>query len=214
MYYYVRFVSTCLSAFLLFGSWAQAHPVAYQGSTGIMSSFSKDMSDFEVNYSWRYWTATSAHIFRYTPGADRPDVALVQENFLLKRWNEEGFQANIYSLTGAGNSRLSGRSRAAYFAGAVVDIENRRLYFLTHFTHLRNNVKQELNHAEIRAGFAPYLGNFNDLHTWMILEASHQSVFDTKWRLTPFLRFFYQNVLWEIGSSLKGDIKLNTIIHI
>lgn len=33
------------------------------------------------------------------------------------------------------------------------------------------------------------------------------------WKITPLLRFFYKNVLWEIGSSLKSDFYLTLMIH-
>ena len=34
-----------------------------------------------------------------------------------------------------------------------------------------------------------------------------------KLMLTPLLRFFYHNVLWEIGSSTRGDWMLNLMVH-
>ena len=33
------------------------------------------------------------------------------------------------------------------------------------------------------------------------------------WTVTPLLRFFYKNVLWEIGSSLKSDFYLTLMVH-
>ena len=202
------------SLLFLFCSELYAHPVSYQGSLGMMGYFSKEMTDIEMNYSAKHWLAFSGRILRITPDTDRPDVTVGGLNLLLKRWNASGFQANIYTQLAAGNSRLSGRNRAAYLTELVGDIEDRHFYFYSHFSHLRNSEKQEMNHMEIRGGFTPYVGKFSDLHTWVILAATKQSIQDTKWRLTPFLRFFYQNVLWEIGSSLQGNIKFNTIIHI
>lgn len=33
------------------------------------------------------------------------------------------------------------------------------------------------------------------------------------WKITPLLRFFYKNVLWEIGSSLQNDFYLTLMVH-
>lgn len=33
------------------------------------------------------------------------------------------------------------------------------------------------------------------------------------WKITPLLRFFYKNVLWEIGSSLQSDFYLTLMLH-
>ena len=33
------------------------------------------------------------------------------------------------------------------------------------------------------------------------------------WKITPLLRFFYKNVLWEIGSSLQSDFYLTLMVH-
>lgn len=33
------------------------------------------------------------------------------------------------------------------------------------------------------------------------------------WKITPLLRFFYKNVLWEIGSSFQSDFYLTLMVH-
>jgi len=46
--------------------------------------------------------------------------------------------------------------------------------------------------------------------TLIIMSAS---VMMLDWKITPLLRFFYKNVLWEIGSSLKSDFYITLMIH-
>lgn len=195
---------------------AWSHPVAFEGSLGIMGYHSRDMTDFEVNYSVRHWIAPSLQVYRFTEGTSRPDVYLAKLNFLAHRWNGDGFQANIYLHGGGGESRLFGERRGVYHLGATADIENRRLYFLAEADTLRDSDGAQANFWKVRGGFAPYLAEFDSLHTWFVLEARRQTLRNEKRKVEviPTLRFFYQNVLWEVGSSLGGDIYLNYIIHI
>lgn len=195
----------------LVSSLAHAHPVAYEGSWGVMGYHSKGMTDMEVNYSVRHWIAPSVQHLRFTEGQTRPDFLLGKVNWLAHRWNGEAFQANVYLHGGGGYSWLS---RGEVFHGGVTaDIEDRRLYFLAQWDLLRNLKRTEAVFWKVRAGFAPYVGAFDALHTWLILEANRKSLGDGRVQIVPTLRFFYQNVLWEVGSSLGGEIHLNYIIH-
>jgi hypothetical protein len=193
---------------------AFAHPVAFRDSVGIMGSHSREQSDMELNYSVRHWWALHAHSMRFHANTSEQDVWVGGANFLLHRWNTDSFQANLYLLTGVGESRLSGKRRGIVDGGLLADIENRQYYFSSYYSQLRHQGEIELQQYKIRAGMAPYIGDFKDLHTWFILEAYKKTYGDTKVQLTPFLRFFYRNVLWEVGSSLKGDLTFNYIIHI
>lgn len=193
---------------------AWAHPVAFRGSTGIMAYQSRAVSDWEINHSLTTWFAPSVQRLRFTEGTGRADVHLAKANFLAKRWNGRDHQANLYLQLGAGPSTLSGARRAAYALGGVADIENRRLYFLTQAMWLRSGVGTEMTEWKVRGGFAPYVVDFEQLHTWLILEAHRKSMGDRRVEIVPYLRFFYQNVLWELGASARGDMHLNFIIHI
>lgn len=203
-----------LGMLLLLSQKAEAHPVAFQGSVGIMGYHSADMSEQELNYSFRYWMAPSVQMLRLTKNTSRQDVYLGKMNFLVKRWNGENYQGNIYAHLGGGESRLSGKWRGVGHGGITADIEDRRFYFLTELASVRNSEKNEFSFWKARFGFAPYITGFDGIHTWMILEANRKSIGDKTVQLVPTLRFFYQNVLWEIGYSLKGDMHFNYIIHI
>lgn len=193
---------------------AAAHPVAFQGSLGIMGYHSSEFSDNEINYSVRYWMAPSVQTLRFTPGTSRPDMYLGKVNFLLKRWNGLEYQANLYAHVGGGVSRLSGSERGVGHLGALFDIEDRKYYFLAEGNLYRNSDRNEVNWWKVRGGFAPYVTDFDKLHTWFILELNRMSVGERRVNVVPTLRFFYENVLWEAGASLNGDIHLNYIIHI
>lgn len=193
---------------------AEAHPVAFRGSFGFMGYHSRSFGDTEFNYSVRHWWAPSVQFLRFTEGTARPDMALAKLNLLLHRWNWPDSQANVYLSGGGGVSRLSGKRREVGELGLTFDIEDRKLYFLTSGSVVRNSRRNEVNFWKVRGGFAPYVADFDKLHSWLILELNRQSAGKGRVNVVPTLRFFYQNVLWEIGSSLAGDIQFNYIIHI
>ena len=205
---------TFLIGMILLIQQAWAHPVAFQGSVGIMGYHSSDMADQELNYSVRHWWAPSVQMMRLKPHTSRQDVFIGKVNFLVKRWNGEAYQANIYAHAGGGRSRLSGAWRGVGHGGITADIEDRRFYFLAEANGLRNSSRNEFNFWKARAGFAPYITGFEGIHSWIILEANRKSLGTRAIQLVPTLRFFYQNVLWEFGYSLKGDLHFNYIIHI
>jgi hypothetical protein len=205
-----------LSVFFVFGwSTAAGHPVSFKGSVGVMGHHSPMLTHHQLNYSATHWFAAGVHHFR------RPDIGEPRHatfgtlNFLVKRWNEEALQANIYGVIGAGQSELTGTPRAAGLGLVQFDIENRRYYFLVKHLQLFNGDRDDLAQTAIRAGIAPYQADFSDLHSWLILEWEKSTFGDreTHRELTPFLRIFYNNLLFEIGQSFNGLTKINYISH-
>lgn len=196
---------------LAFQQQVQAHPVAFEGSTGIMGYHSAEMTEMEVNYSIRYWFGPSIQTVRYRMDTARPDLAIGKLNFLAHRWNGEDYQANIYLHGGAGRSITE--RRFVYHGGITADIEDRKYYLLGEWNTYRSSIRTELQTWKVRAGFAPYVAPFESLHSWFIVELKKKSVGERKLEVVPTLRFFYQNVLWEVGASLSGKLNLNYIIH-
>ncbi len=153
---------------LAFQQQVQAHPVAFEGSTGIMGYHSSDMTEMEVNYSIRYWFGPSIQTVRYRMDTARPDLAVGKLNFLAHRWNGEDYQANIYLHGGAG--RAITERRFVYHSGITADIEDRKYYLLGEWNTYRSSIRTELQTWKVRAGFAPYVAPFESLHSWFIVE--------------------------------------------
>lgn len=200
---------------------AKAHPVAFAKSTAIMLESDPGRTDFQLFYSFDYWLATGATYTRLTQKHDlhNMDIHVVtpQLNLLVKRWNRPSSQANLYATGGYGSYQLSNddRNREAYRAGAQFDFETRRVYTLFKYERLGLEGKSEdIDSYTFRGGLAPYLGDFDELNIWFIAQASYSESLDKRVKLTPMLRFYYKNVLWELGSSLRGDPYLNFMIHL
>lgn len=206
----------CICLLLLFSpSIASAHPVSFRNSVGIMGQHSPSLTHNQINYSVRHWYAIGVHHFNRNQESQPAHATLISNNFLLKRWNSDRFQANIYSLLGFGQSELNFEPEIVGMAGLQFDIEDRRYYFLTKYMELSNGADPELREFKVRSGIAPYIGNYSDMHTWLILEFKHKEfrhrLFEDE--LTPFLRVFYKNILFEIGQSFKGQTMFNYIAH-
>ncbi len=209
--------STCLVLiyFCFVPSLSFAHPVSFEGSTGLMGYHSDFFSHNQVNYSFKYWFAGGVHHLR-KPNADKETSAsLLTLNFLLKRWNTKKFQANIYGVFGAGESSLTAESKGAGFALMQFDIEDRKLYFLAKHARVISKDQTDFYQTTLRFGVAPYQDEYSGFHSWIILDLQQVKFFGEKVinDITPMLRFFYRNLLFEIGQSFDGVTKFNYITH-
>lgn len=130
-------------------------------------------------------------------------------NRLLKRWNFPDAQANIYALTGIGVVDSGSDEDIAGTIGVQADAEDRRLYASYANEYIRGgDIANEFT-QKFRVGIAPYIADYDDLHTWLILEVKHQPEQDDNIVLQPMLRMFYGNYLWEAGVNEHGDMLLN-----
>lgn len=114
-------------------------------------------------------------------------VWLAQANELAHRWLENCVQANLYGSVGEGARITPTKSTAAVHEAVEADWETRRIYANTRLETLAS------------PGLAPFEG----LHTWLVLEGDLRD------------HHFYQNVLWEMGTSLEeGDTHLSIAIEL
>ena len=191
------------------------HPTSFEGSKGIMGYHSPVMNHGQINYSYRYWFAVGAHHFNIPTNGQNRFANFLSTNFLLKRWNGPSYQGNLYAVLGLGHSQFSKESLGAGLSKIQFDIEDRDYYFLTSYSRIDTEEQRHFQDMMARIGLSPYVGKFDDIHTWLILEYRAQEVLDEGIfeDLTPFLRIFYKNLLFEIGQSFKGNTRFNYIIH-
>lgn len=144
----------------------------------------------------------------------------LQTNILLKRWNEEKSQANVYLMLSAGAQNIDGFSdrNAAGFVKLAADWEDRR-YFFSYFARqsLSEGARQNMFHHGGRIGITPYIGDYGALHTWVMVQLDHypdrDPIHGDELVATPLLRFFKGVFLGEIGYSSENELLLNAAIR-
>jgi len=190
-----------------------AHPVTFKDGWALQTSVMPKRQDFEINHSLSNREALGLSYHRIDDGEEKNLFVLPQFNFLLRRWNDAEYQANIYLMAGAGvRSRDDEESFAAKgaFQG---DFETRTFYTALMGESLLSESGHNFNRLSYRAGLSPYKAAFDELTTWIVLQTTYQPDMEEEYEITPLLRFFYKNYLWEIGSSVEGDVYLQAMVH-
>lgn len=210
----VRLVSIAALILTVSVSQAVANPVSFKDGYGIMSSYSPDRFDTELNYSFSSRAAfgvSSINLLNYKD--ETPRFQFAQFNFLVKRWNELESQANFYVSLGAGARELDGDASAAGLIALEGDYETRRVYTSLLSETLQSAGGLDFNRIRSRAGVAPYLAPFESLQTWIIGQVEYTPDVEDTWTVTPLLRFFYNNIALEAGASVDGEVFIGTMLH-
>jgi hypothetical protein len=184
-----------------------AHPVIWKDGFVISSMFTEATKEIKAHYSITHKWSLGLH------GIELNDVpyGMVQSNFLLKRWNGEGSQGNLYLFSGVGTSLVKERSMITHL-GFQADWETRTVH-----THLRidSYFEEKPTHLiSTRFGFAPYLVDYEALSTWIILQVDDK-VQDNEHHISmmPVLRLFKDNILLEFGSNFSNKYLITAMIH-
>lgn len=193
-----------------------AHPVIYSGGKALSSFNMSSYSDNQFLYSMNEKWATGLNHLRFTKDDKNTELGLVRLNHLLWRKNTENSQANIYLLSGVGmvDSEIDKKdTREAYMGGVEVDWETRTIYTALKHYQFSSPALTDISMTQARVGFSPFESGFEQLQSWFMVQAMVMEKVDPKVIITPMLRFFYQNVLWEVGSSTRGEWMLNLMVH-
>ena len=194
----------------------QAHPVIYKDGIAISSSNMASYSENYLMYSFSSkWSMGLGH-YRFTQDDQNTEMGIVKLNHLFWRKNGEDYQANIYLHGGMGmvdNEIGRKATRETYMAGIEGDWETRQLFTsLKHFEFHTPGV-MDISMTQARVGFSPILTDFKDLQTWFMVQGMYTPETDSTVMITPLLRFFYHNILWEMGSSFRGEWMFNFMVH-
>ena len=63
---------------------------------------------------------------------------------------------------------------------------------------------QDYSEQYYQLGVAPYLGDYGDLHTWIMMKTKKNSL-ENKWSTYPVLKLFKGDVLMEFGYHKKTE---------
>lgn len=211
--YFIKLTFYLFLSLLFLPDLLWAHPVSFKDGFGIMPMYTKDRQDLELNYSFAADKALAINTINISYRDRDALFILPQFNYKLYRKNELESQTNLYLLLGLGNVNYQSENNLASIAAVQADYETRRVYTLLHAEALQAEGDLDLYHLRYRLGLAPYLADFNDFHTWIILQLEYTPELDNTFTVTPLLRFFYSNYLVEIGSSTRGELFLAGIFH-
>ena len=177
---------------LMSASIIEARPISWTGGSTIMYKSNSMMSSYYYHYS---------PSFKYSVGAEyindryyNNQYISIRSTYLLDRKNTKASQRNLY-LTAS----ISTKSNDDLYFGVHGDWETRR--YFTSFSILDKQSSQEdYTENEFQIGIAPYLGEYNQLHTWIMLK-SKKDTRDDKWKTYPFIKLFKGDFLLEVGSK-------------
>lgn len=199
--------------FLVSSTSAKAHPTSYKGGFSVMTWNQPFLNDTMLTYTFARNAAVAARHMRMDMPDGEMQVHLGQFNWLAKRWNEKAYQANIYLFGGVGAQEFEGNTGFVTMPGIEADIEDRRLYFSGKFQTLLPRFGPNVYQTQIRTGISAYESEFDEISAWLITSFQWEPQLTRQVVVTPMARFFYKNVLWEVGSSIKGDWMLNFMFH-
>lgn len=192
---------------------ADARPVSYPGGWTAMQTNTGDFSSVHLHYSPTFQDSIGLYSERNW-GGDWHFTG-VQYNRLLKRWNEQHSQANLYLKGGVGQADPFGEGGAklAGFVGVAADWETRR-WFTSYDARAYELGFDQTFRQSARLGVAPYIGDYGDLHTWLMVQVENQPESETPTTLTPLVRFFYDVQLLEVGYTPETErFMLNWIVR-
>ncbi len=145
-------------------------------------------------------------------------IQAVQMNNLLKRWNNPDSQANLYIKSGIGvaysdKGAFDHETDLAAFTGVATDWENRRFFISYENRYTDAGKIDDFFMQSARVGVAPYIGEYGDLHTWLMVQVDHKPEARDHVTITPMVRLFKDVHLAEFGMNNKGEVLFNYVIR-
>ena len=201
---------------LLHPSFIIARPVSYPGGWTLMTMNDGDKNSVHVHYSPTAKTSIG-YKFEYWPDKEL-NLHALQINKLLKRWNNTESQANFYIKSGIGVAYsdlgvFDNKSGVSGFTGIAADWEDRRRFisYENRFTDI--NGVDDFFQQSARVGWAPYQGDYGDLHTWLMLQLEHMPEAINEHTVTPLVRLFKDVHLLEFGVNNHNKVLINYIFR-
>ena len=185
-----------------------AKPLSYVGGLMLMQENDETGHTFSFDY-----TLTPTHAFGLYVKQDENGKEILmlspELNTLLKRWNFEDGQGNIFNMSGAGVAYYKGNTEPALWTAFLVDYESRRWFLSYELRFVYDGDIEKSFWQRTRIGIAPYFANYNELNTWIMLQVDHHPAKHDHFVATPLLRFFYKAYLFEVGYSSNKHIMIN-----
>ena len=214
----MKVVSGLAACVLLCAPVAFSKPIAFAHGTTVMAEYGAGtMNEAQVFYAPTYKYSLGLGYLELTSDIDgrKREISYARVNYLVKRWNMESAQANVFTWGSIGNARVSElRSDVfAWNAGAQIDYETRRIY---------SSLKTDLNRSSafshridtLQLGVAPYKHEADTLATWFVVQGRHYTgeIHDgTEWAL--LLRLFRRGAWVEAGVTQDGKLQAMAMVN-
>jgi hypothetical protein len=202
-----------LASLMVFPAAAQAKPLSYVGGTMVMQENDETGHTLSLDYTFSPQYALGLYAKKEEGGSKNMETVGPQLNTLLKRWNLPDGQGNIFNMTGAGVSSLDGKTEPSAWTGFLADYETRRIFTSYELRLMYAGDIEKSVWQRARVGVAPYIGNYDDLHTWLMLQADDHPAKNDAFVVTPLVRFFYHTTLAEAGYSSNHHLMFNWILQ-
>jgi hypothetical protein len=191
---------------------ACAKPIAFADGTTVMAEYGAGtMRELQVFHAPRHFLSLGAgHLALDSDLDDRSrDITYGRVNYLVKRWNLEAAQANVFGWGGVGSSTTddSSEARLTWNAGGQVDYETRRSYAALKtdyydapgFSHRIDTVQ---------LGWAPYAHDYATLATWLVVQArQYTGDIYRGTEVALLIRLFKRGAWVEAGPTTDGKLQ-------
>ena len=186
---------------ILFIGHVEARPISYSGGSTMMLMSDKIKESIYYHYSPTY---------KYSVGIESvkdkfldKDYLYLRLTYLLNRKNTKNSQRNLYFQSAISPNNLNDN-----FYGIHGDWETRRFFSGFGYKKVINNIK-DFSEQYYQLGIAPYIGEYGDFHTWIMIKSKKNSL-NSDWKTYPVLKFFKGDFLTEIGydADLDWDIHM------
>ena len=174
----------------------EARPISYSGGSTVMSNTDNMRDTFYYHYSPTY---------KYSLGLEavkddyfKTDFSYFRLTYLLNRKNTRYSQRNLYFQSGVSSKGLNNN-----FIGVHGDWETRRWFIGFGYKKVSNYII-EYDDKFLQLGVAPYLGEYGDFHTWVMVKSKKNDLLES-WSTFPVLKFFKGNFLIEFGYNNKTE---------
>ena len=174
----------------------EARPISYSGGSTVMSNTDNMRDTFYYHYSptYKYSLGLEAVKDNYF----KTDFSYFRFTYLLNRKNTRYSQRNLYFQSGVSSKGLNNN-----FIGVHGDWETRRWFIGFGYKKVSNDII-EYDDKFLQLGVAPYLGEYGDFHTWVMVKSKKNDLLES-WSTFPVLKFFKGNFLIEFGYNNKTE---------
>lgn len=195
-----------------------AKPIAFAGGYTVMTEYGAGtMEEIQLFYAPRYDFSFGGGYLELNSDETTKTryISYARLNYLLRRWNLDDAQANIFIWGGLGSATGNTFAGSVFSqnAGAQADYETRRVY-----ASLKTDWQgsSEFSHRidTLQLGLAPYRHDYGGLATWFLFQAREYTGGIHRGVETALLVRLFKGPVWvEAGITNGGKLQAMTMFN-